>query len=98
MEIELTPEQRLLRETCREFAERELKPNAKRWDREHRYPAEAVKKAFELGLGGVAVPPEWGGAGMDNVAYALALEEISRGWAAGGVTPGGENPPYRDPG
>ena len=45
MEIDLTEEQKLLRDTCRDFAERELRPNAKRWDREHHYPAEAVKKA-----------------------------------------------------
>src|SRR5436309_13355668 len=97
MEIELTEEQRLLRETCREFADRELKPNAKRWDREHKYPAEAVKKAFELGLGGVAVPTEWGGAGMDNVAYVLAIEEISRGCASTGVTLSVNNSLYCDP-
>src|SRR5438045_4436959 len=97
MEIELTEEQRLLRETCREFADRELKPNAKRWDREHRYPAEAVKKAFELGLGRVAAPSEWGGAGMDNVAYALAIEEISRGCASVGVTLSVNNSLYCDP-
>src|SRR2546430_10706911 len=97
MEIELSAEQRLLRETCREFADRELKPNAKRWDREHRYPAEAVKKAFELGLGGVAVPSEWGGAGMDTVAYALAIEEISRGCASVGVTLSVNNSLYCDP-
>ena len=86
MEIELTEEQRLLRETCREFADRELKPNAKRWDREHKYPAEAVKKAFELGLGGVAVPSEWGGAGMDTVAYALAC--VGFGFTRPGFTAG----------
>src|SRR5438046_9627602 len=97
MEIELTEEQRLLRETCREFADRELKPNAKRWDRERRYPAEAVKKAFELGLGGVAVPSEWGGAGMDNVSYALAIAEISRGCASTGVTLSVNNSLYCDP-
>jgi butyryl-CoA dehydrogenase len=97
MEIEFTPEQELLRETCRDFAERELKPNAKRWDRQHEYPAEAVKKASELGLAGVAVPPEWGGAGMDNVAYALALEEISRGCASVGVTLSVNNSLYCDP-
>jgi butyryl-CoA dehydrogenase len=97
MEIELTEEQRLLRETCREFADRELKPNAKRWDREHKYPAETVKKAVELGLGGVAVPAEWGGAGMDNVAYALAIEEISRGCASVGVTLSVNNSLYCDP-
>src|ERR1700704_5396229 len=97
MEIELTPEQKLLRETCRDFAERELRPNAKRWDREHRYPAEAVKKAFELGLAGVAVPADWGGAGMDNVAYALAIEEISRGCASCGVAMSVNNSLYSDP-
>src|SRR5215470_467979 len=97
MEIELTDEQRLLRDTCSEFADRELKPNAKRWDREHKYPAEAVRKAFELGLAGVAVPSEWGGSGMDNVAYALAIEEISRGCASVGVTLSVNNSLYCDP-
>src|SRR5256885_6228044 len=97
MQIDLTEEQRLLRDTCREFADRELRPNAKRWDREHKFPAEAVKKAFELGLAGVAVPAEWGGAGMDNVAYALAIEEISRGCASVGVTLSVNNSLYCDP-
>src|SRR5437762_3810495 len=97
MEIELTEEQRLLRDTCREFADKELRPNAKKWDREHRFPAEAVKKLFELGLGGVAVPSEWGGAGMDNVSYALAIEEISRGCASTGVTLSVNNSLYCDP-
>src|SRR5438552_9118589 len=97
MQIDLTEEQKLLRETCREFAEKELRPNARRWDREHRYPADTVKKAFELGLAGVAVPSEWGGAGMDNVAYALAIEEISRGDASVGVTLSVNNSLYCDP-
>ncbi|HUJ28560.1 MAG TPA: acyl-CoA dehydrogenase [Myxococcales bacterium] len=97
MEIELTDEQRLLRETCREFADKELVPHAKKWDHEHRYPAELVKKCFELGLAGVAVPDEWGGAGMDNVAYALAIEEISRGDASVGVTLSVNNSLYCDP-
>jgi butyryl-CoA dehydrogenase len=97
MEIELSEEQRLLRDTCRDFADRELKPNAKKWDREHTYPREAVQKAFELGLAGVAVPSEWGGAGMDNVAYALAIEEISRGCASVGVTLSVNNSLYCDP-
>src|SRR5437667_10157502 len=97
MEIELSEEQRVVRDTCGDFAERELKPHAKRWDRERQYPADAVKKAFELGLGGVAVPAEWGGAGMDNVAYALAIEEISRGCASVGVTLSVNNSLYCDP-
>src|SRR5439155_10406741 len=82
---------------CRDIAERELKQNAKRCDREHKYPADAVKKAFELGLAGVAVPSEWGGAGMDNVAYALAIEEISRVCASVGVTLSVNNSLYCDP-
>src|SRR5438128_9649088 len=97
MDIELTDEQKLLRETCRDFAERELKPNAKRWDRDVRLPAEAVEKMAELGLLGIAVPAEWGGAGMDNVAYALAIEEISRGCASVGVTLSVNNSLYCDP-
>jgi butyryl-CoA dehydrogenase len=97
MEVDLTDEQRLLRDTCRDFADRELKPNARRWDREHKYPAAAVKKAFELGLAGVAIPSEWGGAGMDTIAYVLAIEEISRGDASVGVTLSVNNSLYCDP-
>ncbi len=97
MLTELTDEQRLLRDTCREFAEKELKPNASAWDRAHTFPAEAVKKCAELGLFAVAVPEKWGGAGMDNVAYALAVEEISRGCASTGVTLSVSNSLYCDP-
>src|SRR5438105_11890281 len=97
MQIDLTEEQKLLRDTCRDFAARELAPNAKRWDREHRFPAEAVEKMAELGLLGIAVPAEWGGAGMDNVSYALAIEEISRGCASTGVIMSVNNSLYCDP-
>jgi butyryl-CoA dehydrogenase len=97
MQIELTQEQTLLRDTCRDFAARELTPNAKKWDREHTYPREAVQKAFELGLAAVAVPEAWGGAGMDTVGYALAIEEISRGCASVGVTLSVNNSLYCDP-
>jgi butyryl-CoA dehydrogenase len=97
MQIELTEEQTLLRDTCRDFAARELTPNAKKWDREHTYPREAVQKAFELGLAAVAVPEAWGGAGMDTVGYALAIEEISRGCASVGVTLSVNNSLYCDP-
>ena len=97
MHIDLTEEQRLLRDTCRDFAARELTPNAKRWDREHRYPKEALGKLAELGLMGVVVPTEWGGAGMDNVSYVLAIEEISRGCASTGVALSVNNSLYCDP-
>jgi butyryl-CoA dehydrogenase len=97
MDIQLTEEQRQVRDLCREFAERELKPNARKWDEEHRFPREAVKQLAEMGLMGVAVPAEWGGAGMDNVSYALAMEEISRGCAGTGVIMSVSNSLYCDP-
>jgi butyryl-CoA dehydrogenase len=97
MDIQLTEEQRQVRELCREFAAVELTPNARRWDEKHEFPREAVKKLAEMGLMGVAVPPEWGGAGMDNVSYALAMEEISRGCAGTGVIMSVNNSLYCDP-
>jgi butyryl-CoA dehydrogenase len=97
MDIELTEEQRQVRDLCREFAAAELTPNARRWDEKHEFPREAVRKLAEMGLMGVAVPPEWGGAGMDNVSYALAMEEISRGCAGTGVIMSVNNSLYCDP-
>src|SRR5512136_780208 len=97
MNFDLTEEQRQVRELCRSFANEELKPNARRWDADHVFPAEAVRKLGELGLLGVAVPAEGGGAGMDNVSYALAMEEISRGCAGTGVIMSVNNSLYCDP-
>lgn len=97
MHFDLTDTQQMLRDTCRDFAARELIPNARRWDEEQRFPEEAVKKLGELGLMGVAVPEEWGGAGADNVSYALAMEEISRGCASTGVIMSVNNSLYCDP-
>jgi butyryl-CoA dehydrogenase len=97
MDIDLTEEQRQVRDLCREFADAELAPHAKRWDERHEFPREAVKKLGEMGLMGVAVPPEWGGAGMDAVAYAVAMEEISRGCAGTGVVMSVNNSLYCDP-
>ncbi|HEY6003216.1 MAG TPA: acyl-CoA dehydrogenase [Anaeromyxobacter sp.] len=97
MNIQLTDEQRQVQDLCREFAAKELTPNARRWDAEHVFPREAVKKLGEMGLLGVAVPAEWGGAGMDNVSYAVAMEEISRGCAGTGVIMSVNNSLYCDP-
>jgi butyryl-CoA dehydrogenase len=97
VDIELTEEQRQVRDLCRELADRALRPNARRWDAEHVFPADAVRQLGEMGLLGVAVPPEWGGAGMDNVAYAVAMEEISRGCAGTGVIMSVNNSLYCDP-
>jgi butyryl-CoA dehydrogenase len=97
MDLELNEEQRQVKDLCREFADAELRPNARRWDEEHHFPAEQVRKLGEMGLLGVAVPAEWGGAGMDNVTYAVAMEEISRGCAGTGVVMSVNNSLYCDP-
>jgi butyryl-CoA dehydrogenase len=97
MDIELTEEQRQVRDLCRQFADEELRPHARKWDETHHFPADAVRKLGEMGLMGVAVAPEWGGAGMDNVSYAVAMEEISRGCAGTGVVMSVSNSLYCDP-
>jgi alkylation response protein AidB-like acyl-CoA dehydrogenase len=77
--MSLTDEQRMLRDTAREFAQRELAPHAAEWDRAAQFPAEALAELGRLGFMGMLVPPEYGGAGADHVGYALALEEIAAG-------------------
>ena len=86
MEFELSPEQREIQALAREFADAEIAPHAAAWDREHRFPEELVAKLAEVGLMGVCVPEELGGAGADFLAYVLVLEEISRADAGIGVT------------
>jgi alkylation response protein AidB-like acyl-CoA dehydrogenase len=85
MEFELTEEERLVRETARDFAERVLKPAAARLDREERFPLEHWKPLADLGFFGFLIPEEHGGTGLGNVALALALEEINRACASTGV-------------
>ncbi|MFB1482700.1 acyl-CoA dehydrogenase [Corallococcus sp. RDP092CA] len=97
MNFELTDIQREIQRLCREFAAKELIPNARKWDEQHAWPTDAVKKLAELSLLGIAVPEEWGGAGLDNVCYALAMEEISRGCASTGVIMSVNNSLYCDP-
>ncbi len=97
MDLELTETQAQLRDTCRAFADKELKPNARAWDEAHHFPVEAVAKLKELGLLAVAIPEEWGGAGMDALSYAIAMEEVSRGCASTGVIMSVNNSLYCDP-
>jgi butyryl-CoA dehydrogenase len=85
MQFQLTEEQQLVQKTARDFAHSEVLPKAAEIDREHRHPAELVARMAELGFLGIAVPEQWGGAGMDHVAYVLAMEEISRACASTGV-------------
>lgn len=87
----------MLYKTCRDFAEGELKPNAAKFDRDHLYPADAIKKMGELGLMAIATPEEYGGAGLDYLAYAIALEEVSRGCASAGVIMSVNNSLYLGP-
>ena len=75
----LTEEQRLVRDTIRSFAQTELAPNAARWDREHRFPREALHALGALGALGMVVPERYGGAAMDYVSLAVTLEEIAAG-------------------
>jgi butyryl-CoA dehydrogenase len=85
MQFNPTEEQKAVQTTAREFATNEVLPKAAEIDREHRHPAELVKRMAELGFLGIAVPEEYGGSGFDHVSYALAMEEISRACASTGV-------------
>src|SRR5262245_6373767 len=85
MDLVLSEEHLLIQKTAREFAKNEVAPEAARNDREHRFPADLVRRMAELGFLGMAVPEAWGGAGLDTVAYVLAMEEISRACASTGV-------------
>jgi short/branched chain acyl-CoA dehydrogenase len=78
MDFDLSPEHELIRRTVRDFAEQEVAPVAEELDREKRFPYEIVAKLGELGLMGIPFPEEYGGAGADSLAYALAVEELTR--------------------
>jgi alkylation response protein AidB-like acyl-CoA dehydrogenase len=83
---ELSPEQREIRDLARRVADERIAPHAAAWDREHTFPRELVGELGELGLMGVCVPEEHGGAGADFLSYVLVLEELSRADAGVGVT------------
>ena len=86
MEFALNKEQEMIRKTAREFAEKEIGPIAAHIDETTEFPKDTVKKLGELGFMGMTIPKEYGGAGMDDVSYAIAVEEISRVCASHGVT------------
>ncbi len=86
MEFGLNKEQEMMRNTIREFALNEIEPIAAEIDENATFPVETVKKLGELGFMGMTVAKEYGGAGMDDVSYAIAVEEISRVCASHGVT------------
>jgi alkylation response protein AidB-like acyl-CoA dehydrogenase len=86
MDFELTPEQREIQQLARDFVRDRIEPNAAAWDRDHGFPRELLGELAGLGLLGVCVPEELGGAGADFLSYILVLEELSRGDAGVGVT------------
>jgi len=89
--IELSEEQALLHKTVREFAAAELRPHGRAWDRAGTFPVEIVPKLAALGLLGLAVPPEYGGAGVGMVGAALAVEAVAWGDGAIGLTVASHN-------
>jgi len=78
LNFDLTPEQQLVRDTVREFAESRIAPVAEELDREHRFPYDLVAELADLGLMGMTIPEEYGGAGADTLSYAIAVEELTR--------------------
>lgn len=85
MELALSPEQQEIRRLARDFAEREVKPRAEAIDHTSEFPADLVRKAAEVGLTGILVPEQHGGAGLDHVSFAIVIEEIARFSAATAV-------------
>jgi butyryl-CoA dehydrogenase len=97
VDLQLSEEQLLLQKSVREFAETEVRPVAKELDESGRFPRELFKKAAEIGLTGIALPENEGGAGFDHVAYTIVIEEISRCCASTGVILSVQNSLYCDP-
>jgi butyryl-CoA dehydrogenase len=95
--LDLSPEHELLQRSVREFAEAEVKPHAKDLDETGHYPREILRRAAELGLLGIAIPQEFGGAGMDHLSYSIAIEEIARACASTAVILSVQNSLFCDP-
>jgi len=95
--LQLTEDQQLLQKTVREFAEAEVRPRARELDETGHFPRDLFAKAAELGLTGVAIPENEGGAGFDHISYSIVIEEISRCCASTGVILSVQNSLYCDP-
>jgi alkylation response protein AidB-like acyl-CoA dehydrogenase len=81
----LSDEHKMIQKTARDFAEKKIKPIAAEYDESGDFPLETIKKMGEMGFMGIDIPEEYGGAGMDTLAYVLALEEISKADASHGI-------------
>src|ERR1700736_6427705 len=78
MDLSLSPEQEEIRKLVRDFAEREVKPRAEAIDHNSEFPRDLVDKAAKLGLLGILIPDQYGGAGLDHLSFAIFIEEIAR--------------------
>jgi butyryl-CoA dehydrogenase len=85
MDFTLTKEQQMLQQMVREFTQKEIEPIASALDKEGRFPEEIIRKLAEIGVMGMTVPKEYGGAGADTVSYTIAIEEIARACASTAV-------------
>ncbi|MFO0664674.1 MAG: acyl-CoA dehydrogenase [Polyangiaceae bacterium] len=97
MDFDLSEEQKMIQQTARDFALREVAPKASELDKESRWPSEIIARMAELGFMGMAIPEEYGGGGMDTISYALAMEEISAACASCGVIMSVNNSLFCDP-
>jgi len=86
MDFSLSDDQRLLKDTIRQFMETELRPHLRRYEKEEKFPAEQIRRLGELGCCGMMVPEEWGGAAADTLTYVVMLEEVARVCASTAVT------------
>ena len=87
----LSPDQEMIRDAVRDFAQRELWPHAARWDKEHHFPKDVHQGLVALGACGICVPEQYGGAGLEYLTLALVLEEIAAG---DGGTSTAQNPTH----
>lgn len=86
MDFFLTDDQRLIRDTVRQFMEAEMRPHVRQWEKEEKFPAAQIRQLGEMGCCGMLIPEEWGGAGADITSYVVMLEEVARVCASTAVT------------
>ncbi len=97
MDFSLNDHQKLIRDTVRQFMEAEVRPFVKEWEKQEKFPGEAIKKLGEMGCCGMLVPEEWGGPGLDTVSYVLMLEEVARVFTAMSTAIGVTNSAVQSP-
>ncbi len=97
MDFALKDHQKLIRDTVRQFMGMEVRPFVKEWEKQEKFPAEAIHKLGEMGCCGMLVPEEWGGPGLDTVSYVLMLEEVARVFTAMSTAIGVTNSAVQSP-